>query len=210
LDVDANGGSGMMTHPVENIFYANKATMQEGVYKLVVNQFNRRTTQDVGFEAEIDFMGTVYHFHYDKPVKAGEQVTVAEFNYSKKDGLTIIKSLPSTQSSKDVWNMATQTFQKVNVLMMSPNYWGGQGVGNKHYFFMLDGCQNEGKARGFFNEFLKPELDVHRKVIEMVGSKMKTEESSNQLSGIGFSSTQRNSLLCRVKGTFTRTVKIVF
>lgn len=210
LDVDANGGSGPMLHPVENIFYSNKATMQEGVYKLVVHQFNRRVTTDVGFDAEIDFMGTVYHFHYDKPVKAGEQVTVAEFNYSKKDGLTIIKSLPSTQSSKDVWNMATQTFQKVNVLMMSPNYWGGQGVGNKHYFFMLDGCQNEGKARGFFNEFLKPELDVHRKVIEMVGSKMKTEESSNQLSGIGFSSTQRNSLLCRVKGTFTRTLKIVF
>jgi hypothetical protein len=31
-----------------------------------------------------------------------------------------------------------------------------------------------------------------------------------QLSGLGFSSTQKNTLLCRVKGSFTRTIKIMF
>ena len=50
----------------------------------------------------------------------------------------------------------------------------------------------------------------HRKVIEMVGSKMKTDHSERQLSGLGFSSTQRNSLLCRVKGSFSRVIKIIF
>jgi len=94
--------------------------------------------------------------------------------------------------------------------MLSPNYWDDRTVGNKHFFFMLDGCSNEDKARGFFNEFLTDELTPHRKVFEMVGSKMKTEESENQLSGIGFSSTQRNYILCRVKGAFSRTVKITF
>jgi len=76
--------------------------------------------------------------------------------------------------------------------------------------FMLDGCVNDGQARGFFNEFLAEELTPHRKVLEVVGSKMKTDTSDHQLSGIGFSSTQRNSVLCRVKGSFNRVVKVVF
>ena len=94
--------------------------------------------------------------------------------------------------------------------MMSPNYWDGRGIGNKHFFFMLEGCRNEGKARGFFNEFLKSDLDQHRKVMEMVGNKLKTEESDRQLSGLGFSSTQRNSVLCRVQGSFNRIIRIKF
>ena len=113
-------------------------------------------------------------------------------------------------STRTIWGVTTNTFQKVNALMLSPNYWDGQGVGNKHYFFMLDGCRNESTARGFFNEFLKSDLDAHRKVIEMVGAKMKTEAADNQLSGLGFSSTQRNHVLCRVTGAFTRVIKIVF
>lgn len=83
-------------------------------------------------------------------------------------------------------------------------------MGNKHFFFMLDGCANETKARGFFNEFLRSDLDKHRKVIEMVGSKMLTDNSEKQLSGLGFSSTQKNSLFCKVTGSFTRVVNIVF
>jgi hypothetical protein len=75
---------------------------------------------------------------------------------------------------------------------------------------MLDGCENDGIVRGFYNEFLRDELKDHRKVIEMVGAKMHIEHSVDQLSGLGFSSTQRNELLARVKGNFTRTVKVVF
>ena len=44
----------------------------------------------------------------------------------------------------------------------------------------------------------------------MVGAKMKTAESEQQLSGLGFSSTQRAAVLCRVTGSFSRVVKIVF
>jgi hypothetical protein len=96
------------------------------------------------------------------------------------------------------------------MMMLSPNFWNGHGVGNKHYFFMLDGCLNDGQARGFYNEFLRAELDKHRKVIELVGSKMKAESSADQISGLGFSSTQRNELLVKVKGSFNRTVKVIF
>lgn len=210
LDVDANGGDGNMPNPVENIYYGTETKMKEGTYTLIVNQFSRRMTSDYGFEVEIDFKGTVYHFHYDKTMKSGENVVVAKFKYTKAAGVEIIESLPSSQSVKQVWGVSTQTFHPVLVLMLSPNHWDEKAVGNKHFFFMLQGCVNDGKARGFFNEFLTPELDVHRKVFEIVGTKMKTDESAEQLSGIGFSSTQRNSLLCRVKGSFTRTIKITF
>jgi hypothetical protein len=43
----------------------------------------------------------------------------------------------------------------------------------------------------------------------MVGGKMKIS-GEEQLSGLGFSSTAKNTLICRVKGSFTRTLKIVF
>jgi hypothetical protein len=209
LDVDMNV-HGETREPVENIFYENRNKMKEGVYKLQVHNFYKRESTDVGFEVEVDYMGNIYHFVYDKPVRAKETITVMEFSYSKKDGVKIIKSLPNTQISKSVWNLQTENFHKVDVVMLSPNYWGDTGVGNKHYFFIIDGCINDGSVRGFFNEFLKEELNTHRKVFEIVGSKMKTQESNNQLSGLGFSSTQRNSILCRVNGSFSRVVKILF
>ena len=124
--------------------------------------------------------------------------------------MEIVKSLPSSPATKTIWGVPTQTFHKVRVVMLSPNHWDGIATGNKHYIFALDGCRNEGKARGFFNEFLNEGLTPHRKVLEVVGSKMRTEESEHQLSGLGFSSTQRNYLFCKVQGSFSRTVMIVF
>lgn len=210
LDVDMNANSGKTRSAVENICYPNKNRMAEGVYKLLVNQFCKRESIDCGFDIEIEFDGKVNSIHYSNPVKNNEYVTVAEIKYTHKNGFEIISSLPSKQSSKVVWFIPTQTFHKVSVLMLSPNHWDGKSIGNKHYFFMIENCLNDGKARGFFNEFLKDELSVHRKVLEVVGSKMKTEESLNQLSGIGFSSTKRDSLICRVKGNFTRVIKVLF
>ena len=210
LDVDMNAGRGTTRTPVENIVYASKRTMREGRYQLRVNNWAQRESSNVGFEVEVDFEGTVHRFEHAKAVRNGETITVVEFEYSRANGMKIIRGIPSSTSVKDVWGVKTNTFQKVNVLMLSPNYWDDQGSGNKHYFFMLEGCVNEGQARGFFNEFLKEELNPHRKVIEIVGSKMKTTESEKQLSGLGFSSTQRNTVLCKVNGNVSRVVKIVF
>jgi hypothetical protein len=211
LDVDMNAGLGYTRTPVENIFYGSRATMKEGIYELKVHNFALREMVDVGFEVEIDFMGALYRFSYTKGVKSKETVTVARLQYSRKNGIELLEGgLSSTQPTRKIWNVATQTFQKVNVVMLSPNHWDDLKVGNKHYFFVLEDCLNDGQARGFFNEFLREDLNAHRKVIEVVGSKMRTEESDNQLSGLGFSSTSRNSVLCRVKGNFSRIVKIMF
>ena len=210
LDVDMNAGGGKSRTPVENIFYRNREQMREGVYHLYVKQYMQRESKDIGFEVEIDFMGDLKHFAYNNVVRGS--VTVAKFKYSHAGGIEIIESLPASTATKEVWGINTSTFQKVNLVMLSPNHWesSGSGVGNKHYFFMLDGCQNPDSARGFFNEFLRESLNEHRKVFELVGSKMQTEPSTSQLSGLGFSNTMRNHVLCRVGGAFNRVVKITF
>ena len=210
LDVDMNAGSGSTRNAVENITFPQRERMVEGEYILLVNQFWQRETIDSGFEIEMEFDGTVYSFSYPTAIRTSSNVIVCRFNYTHKNGLTIIESLPSKQTSKTVWGLTTQTFQKVRAIMLSPNQWDGREIGNKHFFFMLDGCKNDGTARGFFNEFLKESLAPHRKVLEMVGARMQTEASEQQLSGLGFSSTQRNYVLCRVTGSFTRVVKILF
>jgi hypothetical protein len=207
LDVDANGGSGMMEHPVENIFYTYLPT--KGSFELKVNQFSRRSTTNGGFEVEIELQGQTYNYVHAEHLRSGDTITVAKFEASL-EGFKLTTDLKQNRASKLVWGLNTNMFTKVNALMMSPNYWDGEQTGNKHYFFMLDGCANEGQARGFFNEFLREDLTQHRKTLEMVGSKLQTAPATQQLSGLGFSSTQRNSVLAKVSGAFTRVIKIVF
>lgn len=210
LDVDMNAGSGQTREPVENIFYRSASTMRAGVYTLYVHQYMKREPSLIGFEAEIDWRGNVYSFAYDKALRQDERVIVAEIHYSHERGIEIIEYLPATTVSKKSWGIGTKAFHRVNVVMLSPNHWDGHGVGNRHYFFMLDGCRNDGSVRGFYNEFLKAELEPHRKVFEIVGSRMRTEESSEQLSGLGFSSTKRDNVVVRVGGSSVRTLRIIF
>jgi hypothetical protein len=208
LDVDMNAGGRYSREPVENITWDKKETLTEGVYKIYVNQYSQRESKDVGFELELEFMGTVWNFVYDKVVKGN--VPVVEFKYSKKDGIQIISSLPSTTKSKQAWGVDTCAYRKVSTIMHSPNHWDGEQTGNKHWFFMLEGCTNPDSSRGFYNEFLSNDLMEHRKVFELLGSKLKAPYSDKQLSGVGFSSTKQASVLCKVGGTFNRTVKIKF
>lgn len=210
LDLDANGGDGMRSDPAENIVYAEHRTMREGTYELKVHQYARRETANGGFEAEVEFDGNALRMAYDKPLAQGTTVDVASIRYTKAKGFEIVKSLPSSQVSKTMWGMPTQTFRRVRAVMLSPNHWDERAVGNRHWFFMLEDCANGERARGFFNEFLNEELNAHRKVLEVVGAKLKTEESERQLSGLGFSSTQHNSVLCRVQGAFSRIVRVTF
>jgi hypothetical protein len=228
LDLDANGRDGRKAEPAENIFYADRMKMAEGMYELIVNNYARRST-GVGFEAEVEFEGQTFHFTHDKAMRTSENITVAKIQFTRKDGFKIIESMPSTQSSKAIWGLKTQTFQKASMVMLSPNYWSNEvpgssqashavdrltgewsGVGNKHWFFMLEGCANEGAARPFYNEMLRSDLEPHRKTLEMVGAKLRTDEATRQLSGIGFSSTKHDSLTVRVTGSIVRVLKVVF
>ena len=209
LDVDMNAGGRHRTDPVENITYPSRGRMEDGIYKLFVNQYTVRNSSNVGFEVEIEFDGQVHHFSYPKRLTQKENVQVAEIQLKNGEFKITKAHLDSNQTPRTIWGVQTRAFQRVETVMLSPNHWDGQ-VGNRHVFFFLEGCKNEGKARGFFNEFLTQELEQHRKVLEIVGAKVQVADSDDQLSGLGFSSTKRNTVLCRVRGSFKRDLKIVF
>lgn len=195
---------------VENIIYTNRNKMLNGLYALDVHNFTQRGGTS-GFRAEIEFDGIIHQFDYSKPIRSGETVNVGVVKYDKAEGFKLVKSLPSTTSSKEIWGIKTNQFVPVSVCMLSPNYWDSSNCGgNKHYFFMLNGCINPDNPNGFFNEFLVEELTPHRKVFEALGSKMKVADADDQLSGVGFSSTLRNSIICKVSGKFERIIKITF
>ena len=206
LDVDIIHPNGIA---VENITWSNRSRMRKGVYKFFVNNFAATSVASSGFKAEVEFDGKLFKFEYPKPLRSKQNVEVAEVKFDGQN-FEIISKLESHEQTRDVWGVSTNKFHPVTVIMNSPNYWDGRGVGNKHYMFMLDKCTNPNTPNGFFNEFLKEEFDKHRKVFEMVGSKMKVQETENQLSGLGFSSTKRASLVVKVKGSFDRMLKIKF
>lgn len=209
LDVD-------IMHPnkdqiaVENIIYDKASGMREGIYTFLVHNFAHRGGAS-GFSAEIEFEGNILSFECRRDIRQDEFVEVAKVEYSKKNGFKLIRSMPHNNSSKKLWGLQSLQFHPASVCMYSPNYWDLQdGIGHRHYFFMLQGCINDTEPNGFFNEFLKESLMKHKRVFEALGSKMKVEPSDNQLSGLGFSSTKRDSITIKITGNVSRVLKLVF
>lgn len=206
LDLDNTNPGGKMA--IENIYFGNLKQMKDGVYKFWVNQFSTRNSQ--GFKAEIEFNGEIFVYEHDQAIRTGSNVQVAEVTL--KNGEFSIKHLmtESSISSKEIYGVETNQFHKVNLVCLSPNHWGENKVGNKHYMFMLDGCKAPTSIRGFHNENLSSDLLAHRKVMEVLGSTTNVESSDKQLSGLGFNATVRDELVVKLGGTHKRMVKIKF
>lgn len=190
---------------VENITWPILAKMISGTYKFWVNQYNNRGSK--GFKAEIEFNGEIFSYEYNQPVHSN--IMVAEVTLNNGE-FTIKHLLPETASSKDLYGLPTNEFHKVNLVCLSPNHWNTNNIGNKHYFFMLEGCKCPTSIRGFHNENLLPELAEHRKVLEVLGTTNMINPSDKQLSGLGFNATVRDELIVKLSGSFKRVIKIKF
>lgn len=206
LDVDMNAGTGTSRTPVENVTWAKMPP--KGMYSVKVHNFSRRENVDSGYTVEIEYDGTVWsHTVANSPSTQAFSAPI-EFTFDPVTGVTMhtqlhVGSGPSTQK----WGLSTDRFHKVTRAMLSPNHWG-EAQGNRHFMFFLEGCVSDEKVRPIFNEFLTSELQPHRKVLETVGSRLEVAPSTDQLSGLGFSDTQRNDFLVRVGGSFKRVIRV--
>lgn len=207
LDVDIIHPNGRVA--VENITWDDKNRMREGDYIFAVHQYSGSARK--GFRAEIEFDGNVYSFDYSKSMKSNELVKVAVVHMDSYGHFTIKELLPSNVSTREVWGLKTNNFVPVTVAMYSPNYWDDQqGIGHRHYFFMLKDCVNPEQPNGFYNEFLDNRLNEHKRVFEALGSKLAVASADDQLSGLGFSATKRNDIIVKVKGATERIMKVKF
>lgn len=194
--------------PVENITFPSLAKMPEGKYTCMIHNWNFRSTGGRG-KAEIAFEGNLYQYEYPA-TKNHEWVKIAEVTL-KNGKFSIDHKLPlADEKSKELYGLETNQFHKVNLVCLSPNHWEPNSIGNKHFFFMLEGCKSPTSIRSFHNENLLPELAAHRKVLEVLGATNMIEPAKKQLSGLGFNATVRDELIVRLQGTHKRVMKIKF
>lgn len=200
LDVDMNAaGRKDSRTPVENLAFNS---IQDGEYKILINNYLKKESIDTGFSIEVEFQGAIHAFSYERALKDKENVEA--LSLIVQDGkLVRIHPGPlmtSGLSSTEKWGVKTETLVPVSIIMNSPNHWDGQSIGQKHWFFMLKGCKNPDPVRGIYNEFLRGDFEKHRKVFEVLGAKTKCSPSDDQISGVGFSASRNDSVTVVVNG----------
>lgn len=210
LDVDMNVHT-PVRDAVENVRWIK--SVPDGDYRVSVHNFTKRESVDVGFEIEIEDSGGLRSLVFDKTLAARNEQPVAVITVQKGQ-ITKVASSPGITvgaKSREIWGLKTLAMARVNSIVLSPNYWGKNAVGNKHWFFILDGCRNPLPTRGMYNEFLNGKLDKHRKVFEVLGDKTKCAPTQEQLSGLGFSSTRSDKVTVIAVGpNLNRPYTIVF
>ena len=199
LDVDMNAGggspgrSGSSREPVENLSWENP---KDGIYKIEVHQYHRMETKDEGFRLQFHLNGETREYSYGHSVRGTVQCLVFKIQGGHLTTLSTGKELihASTQT-QDMWGVKTNTLVPVRTMLLSPNHWEDSNkTGSKHWFFILKDCVNPDEVRGIYNEFLRPDLEKHRRVFELLGARTKCVPVPNQLSGLGFTRGRGDSL----------------
>jgi hypothetical protein len=202
LDVDMNVQSGSASdNAVENIFF--HGAVPTGSYTVIVNNYHRRTSGR-GFGLRVSNSEGVTNYKYDDVLANQKSVRCLTFNGigGKMTDLAVMdNNVVETEGTKqEVWNLTTQTYVPVDMVMLSPNFWEGKRHGHKHTMFMLRDCKNPESVRSFYNEQLIGELQKDRKVMQVVGGRMRVAYSDEQMAGVGFSESKKDATVnLRVK-----------
>lgn len=189
LDVDMNGLGGFNpVDPVENCAFAQPP---KGRYRIQLMQFSSARRNGQGSEGYTVELATPFG---SVQLHSKRNHEIAEFllDFDGKD-YKIVGELPKElemgNRPTEHWGVKTLTPIAVKAVMKSPNHWAGE-VGNLHWMFLLDGALNPNPVRGFYNEFLRSDLEKHRKVLDLAGSKSLVQLTQGDLCGVGFSSTK--------------------
>ncbi len=193
---------------VENIVYTDINKMPIGKYVFKTHMFTKRCG-DGGFRAQIEFNGTIYNYEYLANLPQNAAIVIATVELKADRTFSITHNLPTTASTKDISGCKVNQFHGVSACMLSPNYWDGKAVGNKHYMFILNDMVNDESPNGFYNEYLDNSLLKHKRVFSALGSKLKLELSDNQFTGLGFSSTINTSFIVKVQGQSERVLRVI-
>lgn len=196
LDVDIRNPVGLA---VENITFNEASNLVDGKYLFYVHLFSNRSSNNA-FKAELKIGDTTYCYcSEDKFIKNRTSiVNIAEITVKNKRVVEVKHFLDNNEFGKTYWNINTGQFHKVNLICLSPNYWSDRPVGNKHYFFMIEGCYPSEPVRTFHNEFLNSDLYEHRKTLDILADITMIQPDKSALSGIGFNSTVSNNVTLRV------------
>jgi len=210
LDIDIISPNGEIA--VENIVFEERKRMTPGHYVFGVHQYSGSARK--GFRAEIEYDGRIFKYDYDKPMKTGDMIVVADVFLDSNGAFTIKHIIPEEgESARTIWNVPTNKFVPVSAVCYSPNYWSAceNPCGHKHLMFMLKDCISDETPSGMFNEYLVSDLYNHRKVMEALGGQMRVENTDDQLSGLGFALDRRAELVVRVTSdTDTKVYRIKF
>lgn len=195
---------------MENITVTSQ--LPAGSYEIWIRQFNRRETSNDGYDLEIEVNGETHTFGSAKSPRQDEKMDVVRFKVLQDGQVTFDGGKLTRASSGTVkWGLKTGTWHNVRAITLSPNHWT-KPTGNKHWFFLVEGCMSDEKTRPFYNEFLVDDLAKDRKVSEVLASKIEVATADGaELSGLGFSETIRNHLFLEVEGqSFKRQLKVKF
>ena len=194
---------------VENIFYKEMSTLKDGDYHFFIHNFNGLDNN--GARAEIFIDGKTYLYEIKHRISGNVDIATIHIEGGKVKKIDHSKyKVLGQEESVDIYGLKSCEFHKVRLMCLSPNYWKEPGVGNKHYFFMLDGAKSPVPLRSFHNENLKSDLLQHRKVMDILGDTLKVESVDGQLSGVGFNATVRDEVVLRVKGGADKLIKVKF
>lgn len=195
LDIDANAHT-IMDDPVENIFWKSIDDLPNGQYAVKVDNFNKRTNQRQGFTLQFATNEEIQTFTYpNNEVNLKHLLT-----FEKVNGNIKLIHIHDSLTNKGR-TISGDKFIEVKHVLMSPNTWENE-IGNKHFILLTDDIEVNDSIRGFFNEQLNSKLTPHRKVTEILGSKLKIQasefEPSDVAKGYGFSETKDATLILRL------------